>query len=94
MGPNNTLYFCRGERQLVFSGGAVEEIRLPGAQLRPLLEAAPATDGALLFFRVPRFVPGEPDWDLAVAVRAADGRWGAAVRLDDWRPAAVAGGKS
>jgi hypothetical protein len=88
VGPNNSLYFCRGERQLVFTGGAVEEVRLPGAQLRPLLEAAPTGDGALLFFRVPRFVPGEPDWDVAVAARLPDGRWGAAVRLDDWRPAA------
>jgi hypothetical protein len=88
VGPNNTLYFCRGERQLVFTGGAVEEVRLPGVQLRPLLEAAPASDGSLLFCRVPRYVPGEPDWDLAVCARSGDGGWGAAVPLDEWRPAA------
>jgi hypothetical protein len=88
VGPNNALFFCRGERQLVFTGGVVEEVRLPGRHLRPLLEAAPTADGALLFFRVPRFVPGEPDWDIAAASRLPDGRWGAAVRLDDWRPAA------
>ena len=86
VGPNNALYFCRGERQLVFTGGAVEEVRLPGAQMRPVLEAAPAADGALLFVRVPRFVPGEPDWDLAVVARGSDGRWGAATPIDDWRP--------
>jgi hypothetical protein len=88
VGANNTLYFCRGERQLLFTGGAVEEVRLPGVHLRPLLEAAPASDGSLLFCRVPRYVPGEPDWDLAVSARSADGRWGAAVPLDEWRPAA------
>ena len=87
VGPRNTLYFCRAGRQLLFTGGTVEEVRLPGAQLRPLLEAAPSADGALLFFRVPRYVPGEPDWDLAVAALGSDGRWGAAVALDDWRPA-------
>ncbi len=86
LGPNNALYFCRGERQLRFTGGAVEEVRLPGKQYRPLLEAAPVADGTLLFFRVPRFVPGEPDWDLAVAARDKDGHWGVPVRLDDWRP--------
>jgi hypothetical protein len=86
VGPNNSLYFCRGERQLVFTGGAVEEVRLPGAQLRPLLEAAPTADGAFLLVRVPRFVPGEPDWDLAVVARSSAGRWGAATALDDWRP--------
>jgi len=88
VGPRNALYFCRAGRQLVFSGGAVEEVRLPGAQLRPLLEAAPTADGRALFFRVPRFVPGEPDWDIAVAERGSDGRLGSAVALDAWRPAA------
>ena len=87
VGPRNSLYFCRGGRQLLFTGGTVEEVRLPGAQLRPLLEAAPSADGALLFFRVPRYVPGEPDWDLAVAALGSDGRWGAPTALDDWRPA-------
>ena len=88
VGPNNALYFCRGERQLRFTGGTVEEVRLPGAQRRPLLEAAPTADGSLLFCRVPRYVPGEPDWDIAVAARTATGGWGAALRLDEWRPPA------
>jgi len=87
LGPNNALYFCRGDRQLRFTGGAVEEVRLPGKQYRPLLEAAPTSDGTLLFFRLPRFVPGEPDWDLAVAESSGAGRWSAAIPLDDWRPA-------
>ncbi len=86
VGPQNTLFFCRGERQLQFTGGAVEEVRLPGKQYRPLLEATPVAGGSLLFFRIPRFVPGEPDWDLAVAAKEGDGHWGGATRLDDWRP--------
>jgi hypothetical protein len=87
VGPRNILYFCRGDRQLRFAGGTVEEVRLPGKQRRPLLEAAPSADGSLLFFRVPRYVPGEPDWDLAVAPAAGHGQWGAPVPLDDWKPA-------
>jgi hypothetical protein len=85
VGPNNTLYFCRADRQLLFAGGVVQEVRLPGAQRRPLLEAVPAKDGALLFFRVPRFTPGALDWDLAVASRAGSG-WEKPVLLDDWKP--------
>jgi hypothetical protein len=85
VGPNTTLYFCRADRQLLFAGGVVQEVRLPGAQRRPLLEAVPTNDGALLFFRVPRFTPGVQDWDLAVAQRVASG-WGEPVMLDDWKP--------
>jgi hypothetical protein len=85
LGPNQTLYFCRADRQLLFAGGVVQEVRLPGAQRRPLLEATPAADGTLLFFRVPRFTPGGMDWDLAVAGRAGAG-WGRPVLLDDWKP--------
>jgi len=85
LGPNQTLYFCRADRQLMFAGGVVQEVRLPGAQRHPLLEAAPPAEGTLLFFRVPRFTPGGLDWDLAVAARAGSG-WGRQVLLDDWKP--------
>jgi hypothetical protein len=85
VGPNTTLYFCRADRQLLFAAGVVQEVRLPGVQRRPLLEALPAKDGSLLFFRVPRFTPGVLDWDLAVAPRAGSG-WGKPILLDDWKP--------
>jgi hypothetical protein len=85
VGPNTTLYFCRADRQLLYAGRVVQEVRLPGAQRRPLLEAAPTTDGSLLFFRVPRYTPGTLDWDLAVARRAGSG-WGEPALLDDWKP--------
>ncbi len=86
VGPKTSLYFCRAERQLLFSGGMVREVRLPGAQRRPLLEAAPTRSGEALFLRYPAlYGPGELDWDLAVAPRDGDG-WGAPVPLDEWRP--------
>jgi hypothetical protein len=85
VGPNTTLYFCRADRQLLFAGGMVQEVRLPGAQRRPLLEAAPSKDGSALFFRVPRYTPGVLDWDLAVARREGSA-WGKAILLDDWKP--------
>jgi hypothetical protein len=85
VGPNNSLYFCRADRQLLFAGDVVQEVRLPGAQRRPLLEAVPTKDGALLLFRVPRFTPGALDWDLAVAARTGSA-WGKTVLLDDWKP--------
>jgi hypothetical protein len=85
LGPNQTLYFCRADRQLLFAAGVVQEVRLPGAQRHPLLEAVPVPDGSLLFFRVPRFTPSGMDWDLAVAAKAGSG-WGKAILLDDWKP--------
>lgn len=85
VGPNNSLYFCRADRQLLFAGGVVQEVRLPGAQRRPLLEAVPGKDGAVLYFRVPRYTPGALDWDLAVAARTGS-NWGKPVALDEWKP--------
>ncbi len=84
-GPRQILYFCRADRQLLFASGVVQEVRLPGKQRHPLLEAAPAQDGSLLFFQIPRYTPGVLDWDLAVAPRAGNS-WGKPVLLDDWKP--------
>ncbi len=85
VGPNNCLYFCRADRQLLFAGGVVQEVRLPGAQRRPLLEGAPSTDGKLLFFRVPRYTVGALDWDLAVAPLTGT-NVGKPILLDMWKP--------
>ncbi|OYW07089.1 MAG: hypothetical protein B7Z61_00125 [Acidobacteria bacterium 37-71-11] len=85
VGANNRLYFCRADRQLLFAGGVVQEVRLPGAQRRPLLEAVPSADGKLLFFRVPRYAVGATDWDLAVAPLAGT-NVGEPVLLDKWKP--------
>ena len=85
VGPRAALYFCRGERQLLFENQVVREVRLPGKQRRPLLEAAPVADGSWVFCRVPRYTPGQLDWDIAV-VPVQDGAWGAPVLVDEWRP--------
>jgi hypothetical protein len=85
VGPNNCLYFCRADRQLLFAGGVVREVRLPGAQRRPLLEATPTADGKLLFFRVPRYTVGATDWDLAVAPLNGV-TLGEPVLVDRWKP--------
>lgn len=84
LGPNVTLYFCRGDRQLVFARQTVAEVRLPGKQRLPLLEAAPTPDGSLLFYRLPRYSPGELDWDIYVSRREGES-WGAPVPVDEFR---------
>ncbi len=86
VGPNTSLFFCRAERQLLFAGGMVREVRLPGTQRRPLLEAAPTRSGDALFLRYPAFyAPAELDWDVAVAPKQGEG-WGEPVPVDEWRP--------
>lgn len=85
LGPNTTLYFCRGDRQLLFAKQTVSELRLPGAQRLPLLEAAPTADGSLLFYRLPRYTPGELDWDIFVSRKEGES-WGAPVPVDEFRP--------
>jgi hypothetical protein len=85
LGPGNTLYFCREQRQLLFAGGIVQEVRLAGKQRVPLLEACPARSGSLLFFRIPRYAPGQLEWNLAVAAREGES-WGKPTLLDEWRP--------
>jgi hypothetical protein len=86
VGPHTILFFCRGERQLLYAGGRVQEVRLDGPQRLPFLEAAPSEGGTLLFFRYPAvYGPGQPDDDIAVA-KGGDASWGAPVPLDDWRP--------
>lgn len=82
LGPNVTLYFCRGDRQLLFARQTVAEVRLPGNQRLPLLEAAPTADGSLLFYRLPRYTPGELDWDIFVSRREGEG-WGPPIPVDD-----------
>ncbi|MCU0292834.1 MAG: hypothetical protein MUF10_12730 [Thermoanaerobaculaceae bacterium] len=85
LGPKSILYFCRGDRQLLFENQMVREVRLPGKQRRPLLEAAPVADGSWVFCRIPRYTPGQLDWNIAVVPRQGDG-WGAPVLVDDWKP--------
>jgi hypothetical protein len=86
IGPANELYFVRGDRQLRFHAGNVNEVRLPGPHRSVLIEAAPTADGAFLFITVPKFRPVELDLDIQVAPINADGTLGAARPVDEWRP--------
>ena len=86
IGPANELYFVRGDRQLRFQGGRVNEVRLPGPHRSVLIEAAPTADGAHLFFAVPKFRPFDLDLDIQVAPIHADGTLGEAKPVDEWRP--------
>lgn len=86
VGPANELYFVRGDRQLRFQSGRVGEVRLPGPHRTVIIEGAPTSDGAWLFFASPKLRPVELDLDIHVAAIAEDGSLGPAVPVDDWRP--------
>jgi len=86
VGPAGELYFLRGDRQLRFQAGRVDEIRLPGPHRTLVVEAAASPDGRWLFLTSPRFRPLDFDFDILVAPLAADGSLGEAVPVDEWRP--------
>jgi hypothetical protein len=86
VGPAGELYFVRGDRQLRFHSGRVDEVRLPGPHRAVIVEAAPSADGAWLFYAAPKPRPVELDFDILVAPLAADGSLGEPVGVDAWRP--------
>jgi len=86
VGPDNELYFCRGDRQMVYSRGEVRAIRLPIPHRVIITEAAATRDGTWLFFCLPKLTPVELDQDIYAARIEADGSLGSAQPIDDWRP--------
>jgi hypothetical protein len=84
--PAGELYLVRGDRQLRFRSGRLDEVRLPVAHRALFVEAAPSADGAWLFFTAPKLRPVELDFDVYVAPLADDGSLGDPVAVDDWRP--------
>jgi hypothetical protein len=84
-GPAGELFFCREDRQLVFKGGRVRPLRLPGPHRVQFSQAAPTEDGRWLFFCVPRYRPVELDHDIMVARLDDEGLLGAPVPVDEWR---------
>jgi hypothetical protein len=86
VGPSDELYFVRGDRQLRFRDGRVNEVRLPGPHRRVLIEAAPTADGRWLFFAIPNLRPVDLDLDIYVAPITPDGSPGEPVPVDEWRP--------
>jgi hypothetical protein len=85
VGPTNQLLFCRGDRQLIYSQGIVDGLRLPGPFRRVLTEANPTRDGKWIFLCQPRYTPIELDQDIFVAPWKPDGSLGEPVAVDDWK---------
>jgi len=85
-GSQNELFFCREDRQLIFKGGQVRPLRLPGPHRILFTQAAPTPDGRWIFFCMPKFRPLEPDQDIYVSRIGEDLSIGEPVPVDDWRP--------
>ncbi len=85
VGATNQLLFCRMDRQLLYAGGVVTPLRLPGPYREVLTEANPTTEDATLFFCEPQFTPVELGKDLYVAPWEGKATLGKAVPVDDWR---------
>ena len=86
VGPNNELFFTRGDHQYVLADGDVRQLVAPGPHRRVITEAAPTSDGGWLFACMPNFRPVELDQDIYVATWLGDGRIGEPIPVDDWRP--------
>jgi hypothetical protein len=85
-GPNNELFFCREDRQLLLKGGQVRAVRLPGSHRVVFTQTAPTGDGKWVFFCMPTYRPIMLDDDIFVAPVGDDWSLGEPVRVDDWRP--------
>jgi hypothetical protein len=86
VGPDNELFFVRGDRQFVFAGGTLYPIAVPGPHRVVVTEAAPTADGRWVFMCLPNYRPVELDQDIHVAEWLGEGRLGEPVPVDDWRP--------
>jgi len=85
-GPQNELFFCREDRQLIFKGGQVRALRLPGAHRVFFTQAAPTSDGRWIFFCMAKYRALELDQDIWVARIGDDLAIAEPVPVDDWRP--------
>ena len=86
VGPGNELFFVRGDRQLVFADGELQQIRLPTPHRTVITEAVPTADGQWMFLCRPGYRPVELDQDIWVARWLGGGRLGEPVPVDEWRP--------
>jgi hypothetical protein len=85
-GPQNELFFCREDRQLIFKDGQVRALRLPGPHRIFFTQAAPTSDGRWIFFCLPKYRALELDQDIYVARFGEDLSIGEPIPVDDWRP--------
>lgn len=85
-GPQGELFFNREDRQLLFKGGQVRTVRLPGPHRTRFSQVAPTGDGKWVFFCLSRYRPLMLDEDIYVAPVGEDWSLGTPVPVDDWRP--------
>jgi hypothetical protein len=85
-GPKGELLFNRADRQLIYKGGQVRALRLPGPHRVPFTRAATTDDGRWLFFCMPKYRTPEMDEDIFVASLTEDFELGEPVPVDEWRP--------
>ncbi len=86
-GPENELFFCREDRQLLYEESQVSALRLPGSHRGVFTQAAPTDDGKWVFFCMPNYRPVMVDENIFVAPVVGEGwRLGTPVPVDDWRP--------
>jgi hypothetical protein len=85
-GPQGELLFSRADRQLIFRGGQVRALRLPGPHRVQFNQAAVSDDGRWLFFCMPTYRSPEFDENIFVASFGGDLSIGEPVPVDDWRP--------
>ena len=86
VGPGNELFFSRDDRQLVYSGGAVQGLIVAGPFRTPITEANPTDDGRWVFACVPRYTPIELDQNIVVMTWDGGGELGEPIPVDEWRP--------
>ena len=86
VGPDNELFFSRGDRQLLFMGGMIQPVHLDWPHRILFSEAAPTDDGRWVFLTLTQLTAGEPNHDLWVSERREDGILGFPVPVDGWRP--------
>lgn len=86
VGPDNELFFGRGDRQLLFMGGMVQPVYLDFPHRVLFSEAAPTDDGKWVFLTMTQLLAGEPGLDIWVSERREDGTLGFPVPIDAWRP--------
>jgi len=86
VGPNNELFFVRGDHQLMMDAGTVRPVGIPVPHRAAVTQAAPTSDGRWIFFCLPNYTPGELDQDIYVSRWMGENRLGEPVPVDEWRP--------
>ena len=86
VGPDNELFFVRGDRQLLYMAGMVQPVYLDWPHRVLFSEAAPTDDGKWVFLTMTQLLAGEPGLDIWVSERREDGTLGFPVPIDVWRP--------